>query len=226
MWAPSRRRGRHEGGAGRRACEGPCTRLFERPSERGFETALSRVAVVTGRLVAIVGPSGAGKDTLLTALVAARPEFLLARRAITRPAEAGGEDHEALSPEAFAARAAEGGFLFHYSAHGLSYGIPASVLDHVSEGRTVLFNGSREALPAAHAAFPALEVVMVTAPPEVLAARLAARGRESADQIAARLARGGALAVPEGARVVVNDSTVAEGVARLAAALSPAAADG
>lgn len=176
-----------------------------------------------GRLVAVVGPSGAGKDTLLAAFAAAHPETVLIRRAITRPADAGGEDHEALSEAEFAARADAGGFLFHYTAHGLHYGIPRSVLDQVAAGRLVLFNGSRAALPAARAAFPALEVVMITAPAQVLAARLAARGRESADQIAARLDRA-ALAAPPGAAVVVNDGTVAQGVARLAEALNLATA--
>jgi len=178
---------------------------------------------MTGALVAIVGPSGAGKDTLLAALCAARPDLVLARRAITRPAGAGGEAHEALSPAAFAERVAAGDFLVHWQAHGLHYGIPRAVLADVAAGRTVLFNGSRAALPAARAAFPALTVVMVTAPAPVLAARLAARGRESAEDIEARLNRG-ALSAPEGAAVVVNDGTVAQGVARLAAALSPSAA--
>lgn len=179
---------------------------------------------MTGRLIAVVGPSGAGKDTLLAALAARRPDLVLVRRAITRPAEAGGEDHEALTEAEFAARAAAGDFLFHYRAHGLRYGIPRAALAEVAAGRTVLFNGSRAALGAARAAFAGLEVVMVTAPAAVLAARLAARGRESPAEIAQRLARGGALSVPDGARVVVNDGTIDEGVARLEAALNPAAA--
>lgn len=180
-----------------------------------------------GRLVAVVGPSGAGKDALLSALAAADPRVLRIRRAITRPAGDGTEDHEALTEAGFAARVAAGDFLLHWRAHGLGYGIPrAAVAAGLAAGRLVVFNGSRAALPAARAAWPGLEVVMVTAPPAVLAARLAGRGREDAAEIAARLARGGALAVPEGARVVVNDGTLAEGLARLSAALSPAAADG
>lgn len=178
---------------------------------------------MSGALVAVVGPSGAGKDTLIAALCATRGDLVLARRAITRPAGAGGEDHEALSAAAFADRVAAGAFLVHWQAHGLCYGIPRTVLDDVAARRTVLFNGSRAALPAARAAFPALQIVMVTAPAPVLAHRLAARGRESAEDIAARLDRG-ALTIPDGAAVVVNDGTVAQGVARLAAALSPAAA--
>ena len=178
---------------------------------------------MTGRLVAIVGPSGAGKDTLMAALVAARPEIALVRRAITRPAEAGGEDHIPMTEAEFEAARAQGAFLVDWAAHGLRYGIPIRALEQVAQGGLVIFNGSRAALKAARAAFPALEVVMITAPAPVLAARLAARGRESEADIRARLART-TPDVPEGARVVVNDATLAEGVARLAAALSPAAA--
>lgn len=174
----------------------------------------------TGRLVSVVGPSGAGKDTLLAALVERRSDLMLARRAITRPAEPGAENHEPVSPAEFAARLAAGKFLIHWSAHGLHYGIPRAVLDDLAAGRTVLFNGSRAALPQARAAFAALEVVMVTAPAPVLAARLAERGREAAEDIAARLDRA-ALGVPEGARLVMNDGDIALGLARLEAALSP-----
>jgi len=172
-----------------------------------------------GRLIAVVGPSGAGKDTLLAGALALRPELELVRRVITRPAGAGGEAHEAVGLPEFEARCALGHFVVHWQAHGLSYGIPRNALGRVRAGATVLFNGSRAALPQARAAFPRLEVVMVTAPVPVLATRLAARGRESAAAIAARLERS-LLAPPAGARVVVNDGTVAEGVARLLAALS------
>ena len=178
---------------------------------------------MTGRLVAIVGPSGAGKDTLMAALAAARPDIALVRRAITRPAEAGGEDHIPMTEAEFDAARANGAFMVDWAAHGLRYGIPKTALDDVARGRLVVFNGSRAALAAARQVFPALEVVMITAPAPVLAARLAARGRESLAQITARLERT-RPDVPEGARVVVNDATPAEGVARLAAALSPAAA--
>jgi ribose 1,5-bisphosphokinase len=176
---------------------------------------------MSGALVAVVGPSGAGKDTLLAALCAQDDRFVLARRCITRPAEAGGEDHDAVSPAEFADLAAKGAFVMHWQAHGLHYGIPRGVLDRVAAGRMVLFNGSRAALPACRAACPALRVVMITAPQAVLAHRLAARGRESPAQIAARLDRA-ALRPPPGAAVVVNDGPVAQGVARLAAALGVA----
>jgi len=178
---------------------------------------------VTGRLIAVVGPSGAGKDTLLAGALAARPDWVLVRRVITRPADAGGEDHDSATSDDFAARAARGEFAVHWAAHGLSYGIPATAVAQAAAGATVLFNGSRAALPAARAAFPALDVVWITAPPAVLAARIAARGRESQADAAARLTRT-LDPPPPGARVVMNDGPVAQGVARLIAAIEGATA--
>ncbi len=170
-------------------------------------------------LFAIVGPSGAGKDTLLAGAMAQRPDLVLVRRVITRPTEAGGEDFEGVSEAEFARRHAAGELALDWHAHGLRYGIPAAQID---PARDVLFNGSRAALPEAQARFPGLVAVLVTAPVGVLAERLAARGRESRADIAARLQRAG-FELPEGlaVRQVVNDGTPEQGIARLLAALQP-----
>ncbi|MFM7416656.1 MAG: phosphonate metabolism protein/1,5-bisphosphokinase (PRPP-forming) PhnN, partial [Alphaproteobacteria bacterium] len=81
-------------------------------------------------LIAVVGPSGAGKDTLMAgarAALAQDARFRFVRRAITRPAEAGGEDHEALTETAFIKRRDAGGFALHWQSHGLLYGIPRDI---------------------------------------------------------------------------------------------------
>lgn len=171
-------------------------------------------------IFAVVGPSGAGKDLLIRGALAARPDLHLVRRAITRPADAGGEDHEAITEDDFAVRVARGDFALFWQAHGLSYGLPKTEVERPGD---VIFNGSRAVLPEAAQVFPDLRVIVVTAPDDILAARLAARGRESPDNIRDRLARA-AFTLPEGiaARTVVNDATPAEGVARLVAALQPA----
>ncbi len=178
-----------------------------------------------GRLIAVVGPSGAGKDTLIDAARAARPDLVIVRRVITRPADAGGEDFDGIAPADFARRREAGDFALSWDAHGLSYGIPARYLGEVRAGRTVIFNGSRAALPAALAAAPDLRVILVTAPVATLAARLAARGREPLAGIAARLGRAG-FALPPGiaATEVVNDGPLATGLARFLAALQPVSA--
>ncbi len=172
-------------------------------------------------LVLVVGPSGAGKDTLLDAARAALADdarFRFARRVITRPAEAGGEAHEAVTEAEFAAR----DFMLAWQAHGLRYGIPADIVADLDAGRVVVANVSRSVIAAAAGRLP-VRVIEVTAPPATLAARLATRGRESAAEIAARLVR--SIAVPPGVAVetVLNDTTPEAGVARFLAALSRAA---
>ena len=72
-----------------------------------------------GRLFALVGPSGAGKDTLLAAASAARPDLVIVQRVITRPESAGGEPFEGVTPAEFARRNAAGLFALHWQAHGL-----------------------------------------------------------------------------------------------------------
>lgn len=171
------------------------------------------------RIFAVVGPSGAGKDSLIAGAIEARPGLRLVRRVITRPEAAGGEDFEGVCEAEFERRHAAGAFALDWPAHGLRYGIP---VDQLAGEGDILFNGSRAALPAALARFPGLRVVLITAPDAVLAQRLAARAREDAADVAGRLARAG-FALPDGvmADVVVNDGTLAQGVARLLAVLYP-----
>ncbi|MDK2773681.1 MAG: phosphonate metabolism protein/1,5-bisphosphokinase (PRPP-forming) PhnN, partial [Tabrizicola sp.] len=93
----------------------------------------------------VVGPSGAGKDTLIRGALKARPDLRLVRRVITRPANAGSEDFEGVTSEDFKRRHQQGDFALVWDAHGLSYGIPKA---EVSGPGSIIFNGSRAALPA------------------------------------------------------------------------------
>ncbi|SLN61279.1 Ribose 1,5-bisphosphate phosphokinase PhnN [Roseivivax jejudonensis] len=177
---------------------------------------------MTGRAFALVGPSGAGKDTLLAAAAARRPRLHVVRRVVTRPEAAGGEDFEGVSAETFAARRAAGAFALVWEAHGLCYALPESARRVQAEGDDVIFNGSRAMLSAAAAVFPRLRVLLVTAPRDVLAARLAERGREDAAEIAARVARvppplPAALPVTE----IDNSGALETALAQLLDALQP-----
>lgn len=146
-----------------------------------------------GVMVVVVGPSGAGKDTLMSLAARhfdGRPDVHFVRRFITRDGEAGGEEHIGVSDAGFTAMEQAGAFVVWWEAHGLRYGIPAEVSVALSRGDLVIANGSRSALHHFQAAFPRLKVINVTARPEVLARRLEARGRETHEDIMARLARG------------------------------------
>lgn len=146
----------------------------------------------TGRLFVVVGASGVGKDSLMDyarGRLGNSGHVRFVRRVITRPADSGGETHDAMTEEAFLDLERRGGFAVSWHAHGLHYGIPAAVKDLVGSGGTAVANGSRHALPLFAAAFPAMTVISVTARPEVLAERLRRRGRESEAEIQNRLQR-------------------------------------
>jgi phosphonate metabolism protein PhnN/1,5-bisphosphokinase (PRPP-forming) len=183
---------------------------------------------VEGALALVVGPSGAGKDTLLGAARAALaddPRFVFARRVVTRAAMAELEDHDSLDRTGFALEQQRGAFALDWEAHGLCYGVPVAIEAAMRDGRVVVVNTSRKVIELALQKYPRCRVLLVTARPEVRAERLAGRGRESADQVAARLAREGA-AIPAGVEAVTidNSGSLADGVARFVAALREMAA--
>lgn len=177
-----------------------------------------------GTLFLVVGPSGAGKDTLLDA-ARARLEPLgrhvFPCREITRPADAGGEQHIARSDAEFAARRADGHYALSWQAHGLGYGIGRAMLDDLAAGRHVVCNVSRGVLDEARQRLAPVRIVLVTAPDAVLARRIAARGRESAADAAARVARA-PDAMPAGDDVVtiVNEGSLDVAIAAMLAALT------
>jgi ribose 1,5-bisphosphokinase len=168
---------------------------------------------MTGLFVAVVGPSGAGKDTLIDFARDAlcdRTDIRFVRRAITRPAGAGGEPHRALTQAQFARERALGRFALAWAAHGLQYGIAADTVADVAAGRCVVANLSRTAIGEAADVYAQLNVVHVTAPAAMIAHRLACRGREAAADIEARQARAPAI-LPRGVPVteIVNDRCLA-----------------
>jgi ribose 1,5-bisphosphokinase len=144
-----------------------------------------------GRLVLVVGPSGAGKDTLIAgARTACRGDatVVFPRRVVTRPASTF-EDNDVMSKSAFEQAAVRCAFAFWWSAHGHHYGIPLAIDFDVEMGRTVVCNVSRTVVRAIRWRYAHVVVVLVTAPKDVLAKRLAARDRASDGGIDARLHR-------------------------------------
>ena len=153
---------------------------------------MSEIARPQGTMIVVVGPSGAGKDSLING---ARPYFRddprvgFVQRVITRSADGETEDHWSVTPDEFAAMEGAGMFAVCWQAHDLQYGIPAQTLKELEAGRTLIVNGSRKALSKFKPVYPSLAVIEITADPDVIAERLRQRGRETGDQIERRLSR-------------------------------------
>ena len=165
---------------------------------------------VQGRLVHVMGPSGAGKDTLID-YARARVDssaVIFAHRFITRPAGAGGENHITLSEAEFSARREAGLFALSWHSHGFWYGISREIDLWLDRGLTVVVSGSRAAWPLARARYPNLLGLVIDAPAEIRAARLKARGRENERAVRARLDREVSLPL-EGLHRLFNDGPIA-----------------
>jgi len=175
---------------------------------------------VRGTLFLIVGPSGAGKDSLIAAArerLAPSGDHVFPQRRITRARVPGDEDHVEIDPEAFERLERDGAFALSWRAHGLCYGVPSSIAGELAGGRNVVVNVSREIVPEARRRFAPNFVIEITAPAEVRAARLRQRGRENEAAIRSRLARRQAV---EPDLVIVNDGTLEKAVEALLSALA------
>lgn len=182
---------------------------------------------MSGQLFYVVGPSGAGKDSLMsyarTRIAGAAPVFF-AHRYITRPADAGGENHVAVSRGEFALMKSLGLFVLDWESHGLSYGLGREIDHWLARGVNVVMNGSRAYLPEASRRYPELCVVLVEVSAEALRSRLEARGRESAVEIERRIARALEFHVEHPNLVrVSNNSHLSEAGDRLTALFTGAA---
>jgi len=151
----------------------------------------TRAGTRRGRLIQIMGPSGVGKDALLDYARGriANPHLLFAHRYVTRPPDAGGENHIALSAVEFATRDQAGLFSLVWHSNSLSYGVGREVDLWLSQGFDVLISGSRSMWPDLCRIYPDPLGILITTDPEIRYQRLSARGRENTDMIKARLAR-------------------------------------
>lgn len=152
---------------------------------------------MSGVLLYVIGASGSGKDSLMQHArfqLAKDANVVFAHRYITRPADSGGENHVALSEDEFESRVRLNLLPLHWHSHGLRYGIGCEMNHWLAKGLTVILNGSRAYLQEASRRYPELVPVLIEVSPAVLRKRLQGRGRESADDIEARLQRAGEFA--------------------------------
>jgi ribose 1,5-bisphosphokinase len=154
-------------------------------------TADQTAAIGSGRLVLVVGPSGAGKDTLLGLARAACADdrnIVFPRRVITRVASAS-EENEEVSIGRFQEALTRGDYAMHWEAHGHRYALSRAIDGEIRAGRTVVANVSRTVIGAMRRAYADVLVVLITAPPNVLAERIALRARGSDGKLESRLGR-------------------------------------
>jgi ribose 1,5-bisphosphokinase len=186
-------------------------------------TAAGRASRIgPGALAVVVGPSGAGKDTLLAmahALCADDPRIVFPRRFVTRPAS-DAEDHDSVSPFEFDTAVGQGAYAFWWEAHGLKYALSAAIDTELRAGKTVVCNVSRAVVSQLRARYESVTAVLVTAPKDVLLARLAARGREREGDVSGRVDRAApAIAELEPDIVIENIGDPRAGATRLAEVL-------
>jgi len=175
---------------------------------------------MSGRLIYLIGPSGAGKDTVLRWFrehAPLCPPLHVARRTVSRSAGDAHEPHEFVSAEEFQRLRERGDFALHWEAHALHYGVRHAELRPLERGLSVLLNGSRRFLPQARKKYPDLIAAYLTVPPHILRARLLARGRETPAAIEARLARNAHLAdvIAKTDIEVVNDGAPEDAARKL-----------
>jgi len=170
-----------------------------------------------GHLVLVVGPSGAGKDTLINGarhVLAGDDRFVFVRRIVTRPGNSA-EDHDSLDEAAFLRARGSGAFALWWGAHGNYYGVPLAIDHAIRNGRVVVANVSRGIVDEARARYSHLTAVLVTAPATVLAARLAGRQRGSDGPLGERIRRNGAYTDFAADLVIDNSNSPAYGIASL-----------
>ena len=168
-------------------------------SEAPILSSYAPDAIGPGRLILVVGPSGAGKDTLLgfaKASCAEDANIVFPRRVVTREASSS-EDNVALSPDEFRQALVRGDFAMYWEAHGHSYGLPRAIDDDIRAGHSVVVNVSRTVIEAARRAYANVVVIAITAPPEVLAERIKMRARSSDSNSEHRLSRTVDAAAPD-----------------------------
>ena len=144
-------------------------------------------------LMAISGPSGVGKGTLVKALLAEREDVTVSVSCTTRPPRAGerdGKEYFFLTRAEFERRIAEDDFLEYDEHFGNYYGTPKSFVRETLKKKSVILEIDVVGALNAKKVFPECVLIMIVPPSEEeLKKRLKARNSETEEQIANRLER-------------------------------------
>ncbi len=167
---------------------------------------------MSGSLFVISAPSGAGKTSLVNALLNINPQIDLSVSFTTRqprPGEVNGKDYHFVSREQFLGMAERGEFLESAEVYGNFYGTSQSwISQQNTKGRDILLEIDWQGAGQVRRLFPACITVFVLPPSlEALEQRLKGRGKDNGQVIAKRLAavREDVSHVAEFDYVIIND---------------------
>lgn len=170
-------------------------------------------AQASGSLFIVAAPSGAGKSSLVTALLAQDPTIILSVSTTTRaprPGETHGKEYFFASKEAFLQREGNGEFLESALVHGNHYGTSRIFIDEQTRaGKDVLLEIDWQGARQVRKQFPSAVGIFILPPSiTVLEQRLRKRGQDSDDVIARRVAAAaGEIAhAPEFDYVIINEN--------------------
>jgi len=166
-----------------------------------------------GNLFVISAPSGAGKTSLVQALLNINPQIGLSVSYTTRAPRAGehdGRDYHFVSRDTFIAMAKQGEFLESAEVYGNFYGTSQKwISDQIAAGKDILLEIDWQGATQVRALFPGCISIFILPPSrDALAQRLNGRGKDDASVIARRLAaaREDVAHVAEFDYVIINDS--------------------
>ena len=142
------------------------------------------------KLFYVIGASGSGKDSLIhyaRSQLSEDAQVIFTHRYITRPADAGGENHVSLNENEFFSRKQMRCFAMSWYSHDTYYGIGIEINQWLALDLNVVVNGSRAYLNKAAKKYTELIPVLISVDQDVLRDRLKRRGRENDKQIEHRL---------------------------------------
>jgi len=165
-----------------------------------------------GSVFIVAAPSGAGKSSLVHALLAREPDIVLSVSFTTRaprPGEQHGREYFFVTETEFLEREAKGEFLESAKVHGNYYGTSRLMIDEQTRaGKDVLLEIDWQGAQQVRRLFPAAVGIFILPPSiEALEQRLRKRGQDSEDVIARRVlnAAGEIAHAPEFDYVIINE---------------------
>ncbi len=147
---------------------------------------------MTGTLYIVAAPSGAGKTSLVQALLEGLPGIEVSISYTTRPARPGeqeGVNYHFVDPPTFRRMISEGAFLEHAEVFGNHYGTArANILERLRQGVDVILEIDWQGARQVRRALPEAVGIFILPPSrEVLEQRLRSRGQDSSSTIERRM---------------------------------------